>query len=469
MFCSAGGNTGIVNFAGPIQPSELDKITVTTYFPLTFAFATRTTPPILISRNHIEETMTHSCFLNGKRYNLVDIQVCAPLHKGYKLPGETQVPVAECILSFTPSDPDAQTQSGILLCLPIYESNTPSYDSYLEQIVTDTEIACGYENQIGKTYEGSDQKTLKDSSLRKCVKACCDDAQCLAYTFGGGTCHIKHTIPNLLSAENNNTVSGKIRRDTPKSCSSPSGSNPNALVASLETLLYRKDGSTTHSVIAYKTCFETISEKRRQDGKKVDAQTHSLYIMVFPNGIRMRPASYQQLVLRANGALPSYEIPLSIRAWEPTILRYRMSNGTKNPTELSSSGQIYSTTVSTCTEEFHDRFEYMFLPPRSDTRAPTSASSSGDTQDSCRRLTTEQYKCVPFHEGTDLSDNVVIPGGTTLADVLNKQKKGKENKDEISEGLTPGEIEGIVGGSIGGVLLLYAVYRVVTYAFNRPS
>lgn len=470
MFCSAAGHTGIVHFAGPILPSELDDIKVTSYFPLTFAFAARTTPPTLLNQNHIEDGIGNSCFLKGKRYNLVDIQLCSPLHKGYKLPGETQVPVAECILSFAPSGMDSQTESGILLCLPIYESNTPAYDAYLEQIVSDTEIACGYENQVGKTYEGPDQKTIKDASLRQCVKACCDDAQCLAYTFGGGTCHIKHTIPNLLST-GDATVSGKIRRDLPKSCAAaPSGSSSaNSLVATLETLFYRSDGSTTHSILAYKTCFESMEQSR--------PRTHSLYIMVFPKGIQMRPASYQQLVLRANGSLPQYQIPGILRGGFPTLFRYRMENGKKVPTEISRSGRLYITSLSTCTEEFRDRFEYLHLPPRTDTRPPSSSASSpgsGSDPGSCRRLTTEQYKCVPFREGTDLSGNVVIPKGTTLAEILKKQKEAKNAAQgtpttDALGGLSTGEIEGIIGGSIGGIILLYVVYRGVTYLFNRPS
>lgn len=463
MFCSARGNTGIVHFAGPIQPSELEDIKVTSYFPLTLAFAARTTPPTLLSRNHIEDRTGNSCFLNEKRYNLVDIQVCAPLHKGYKLPGETQVPVAECILSFEPSGMDHQTVSGILLCLPIYESNSPAYDAYLEQIVSDPDIACGYENQVGKTYEGNDQNTIQNSTLRKCVKACCDDAQCLAYTFGGGTCHIKHTIPNLLST-GDDTVSGKIRRNL-SSCSAPSGSSSaSSLVATLESLFYRADGSTTHSILAYKTCFESMERSRPRN--------NSLYVMVFPKGIQMRPASYQQLVLRANGSFPEYNVPGTLRNHQPTLVRYRMENGKKVPTEISDVGRLYVTTLSTCTEEFRDRFEYLLLPPRADTRPPSSGSGSGN-QESCRRLTTEQYKCVPFREGTDLSGNVVIPRGATLADVLKKQKEAKNAAKGTpggqAPGLSTGEIEAIIGGSIGGIILLYAVYRGVTYIFNRPS
>jgi hypothetical protein len=463
MSCSASSNTGFVHFAGPIQPSELQAITVSSYFPLTFSFAPRTTIPTMIASNQIDENFGTTCIYQGKYYYMINVQVCSPLHKGFKLPGETQTPVAECILTYMPWPKEGL--SGIVLCFPIYDSGTPVYDGYLDQIVNDTEISCGYENETGKAYEGEGQQTIKNSTLRQCIKSCCDDTQCLAYSFGGGTCHIKHTIPALLST-GDNTVSGKIKRGVaPTGCSA---SSPNALVSTLESMLYQPNGSTTHSIIAYKTCFETMKPS-----------TQSLYVMVFPKGIRMRSASYQQLVLRANGTLPSYKVPPVIRDNEPTVLRYRMENGRKVATESSPQGEVYTTTVSTCTEEFQQRFEHFILPARKDTRQPSSSSSSSSSavstrleeNKSCLQRTTEQYKCVPFNEATDLNGNIVIPGNTTLEDVLKKQKESKESQDQAqtSVSLSTEAIEGIIGGSIGGIILLYAAYRGATYIFNRPT
>lgn len=480
MSCSASSNTGVVHFAGPLQPSELKAMTVTSFFPLTFSFAPRTTIPTLLNNNQIEEDVGNTCFYLGKQHFLRSVQLCSPLHKGYRLPGETQTPVAECILTYTPSREKTDVDA-ILLCFPIYDSGTPAYDGYLDQIVNDTEISCGYENEVGKTYEGDDQKTVKDTTLRQCVKTCCDDAQCLAYSFGGGTCHIKHTIPNLLST-NDAMVSGKIKRGLSTSCSSNSSSgsgSANSLVSTLESLLYQSNGTTTHTIIAYKTCFET---------KK--PATHGLYMLVFPKGIRMRSSSYQQLVLRTNGTLPAYRLPPVVRDDKPTVIRYRMDDGKKIPTEFSSKGELYTTTVSTCTEEIQKRFEYFVLPSRTSSIKPstsarssrilgstsatsaTSATSSTGAQESCRTRTTKQYKCIPFNEATDLSGNVVIPGSTTLEDILKKQKESKTNPKEVgstSLSLSTEAIEGIIGGSVAGILFAYAVYRAVTYIFNRPT
>jgi hypothetical protein len=478
MSCSALSNTGFVHFTGPIQPSELKSITDISYFPLTFAFSSRSTIPTLLASNQIEGGMGNSCVYLGKRYNLTNIQVCSPLHKGYKLPGETQTSVAECILTYAPSDKSQPPVSGIIICFPIYDSGTPAYDGYLDQIVNDTEIQCGYENVIGKMYEGSDQQTIKDTSLRQCIKSCCDDTNCLAYSFGNGTCHIKHTIPNLLST-GDGAISGKINRNIKPTCS-PS-STPTSLVNQIESMFYQPDGSTTHSIIAYKTCIET---NRGSEG---------LYVFVFPKGIRMRSSSYQQLVLRLNGTLSEYTIPMTIRGDNMTLLRYRMDNGRKLPIEYSAEGKVYITTVSTCTEEFYKGFEHFILPSRKNVRtssgAQTSRNNTNPSQivesftsspsesdgNSCRRLTTQQYKCVPFNEATDLSGNIVIPGNTTLDDILKKQKenKAKQNQGTVTapgtETLSSEAIEGIIGGSIGGIILFYLGYRGITYIFNRPT
>ena len=481
MFCSASANNGFVHLAGPLQSSEVTSITAKDHFPLSFAFAQRTTIPTLFNSKYIED-YGNSCTYRGNKYNLDNIQICSVLHKGYKLPGETNEPVAECILSYRNTNLDSNSPLGIVVCLPIYDTGTPTYDGYLDQIVTDNGIGCGYENEVGKTYDGETKQTIEDSTLRKCIKACCEDTQCLAYTFGGGKCYIKHSIPNLLST-GDDTVSGKIKRDQKPTCSLPSSlssgsssSSANSLVFSLESLFYKSDGSTTHRVIAYNTCFETIN-----NGGNVSTR-QSLYVLYFPKGIVMRSPSYQELVLRMNGTLQSYDIPPAMRNNESTIAKYRMNQGNKEVEESSSSGKVYITTVSTCTEEFRKRFEF-FVFPRRISRQPSSSlhrsgqgqgqDQTGDTEQ-CKMLPTEQYKCVPFNEATDLKDNLVIPGNTTMAEILRKQKEVKEagvtKKISGSMGnLSTEQIEGIIGGSIGGIVLLIILYRGITYIFNRPS
>lgn len=478
MFCSASANNGIVHLAGPIQPSEVTAITAREHFPLSFAFAQRTTIPTIFNSKYIED-YGNSCSYRGKVYNLENIQICSVLHKGYKLPSDTDVPVAECILSYRTSNIDKNSPTGILVCFPIYDTGAPLYDGYLDQIVTDSEIGCGYENQVGKTYDGETKRTIEDTSLRKCIKSCCDDAQCLAYTFGGGKCHIKHSIPNLLST-GDATVSGKIKRDQKPACSasgSSSSSSANSFVFSLESLFYQKNGSTTHSIIAYTSCFETTTHGGSLSSRQ------SLYVLYLPKGIHMRSASYQELILRMNGTLQPYHVPPVMRNDDYTLSKFRMNGGNKEILEYSPKGELYTTTISTCTEEFRKRFEYFRLPPRpskqlqsarGSSQSGNTSSKTEDTTGQCKMLTTEQYKCVPFNEATDLKGNIVIPGNTTMADILNKQKEAKSGGitqmgGELLAGLSTDDIEAIIGGTIGGILLAFIVYRGVTYFFNRPS
>jgi len=460
-FCSASGNSGFVHLAGPLQSTEVKAITVTSYFPVTLSFTARTTPPMILNGNEIQEENTHECLHRGNRYSLANIQLCAPLHKGYKLPEDppNQTPVAECILTYRWKQGEnnkTPSHAGILLCLPLYDSGQPAYDTYLDQIVNDPDLACGYENQVGKRYEGADQKTIQDTTLRTCVKACCDDAQCLAYTFGSGTCHIKHTIPNLLST-GDNTISGKIKRGEKPAAATASSAT--GIAAPLSSLFYEKEGQTTHSVIAYPTCFESMKDQ--------SSYTNHVYVMVFPKGVRMRPASYQQLLLRMNGVLPAYRVPPVLRNSGKTILRYRMENGTKTPTEWSDAGEVYTTTVSTASEEFVDRFEYFIVPPR-----PSSTAS--------KRRTIDQYKCVPFNESTDLVDGkTVIPGKGTLEEILAKQKQAKEKATNAASGgaaaaaapsfdpTNPETAGAIIGGIVGAGFLMLAIY-LLRRVFNRP-
>lgn len=469
--CPVSGNSGVVHLSGPLQPSEIKNISEKGYIPISLCFSPRTTVPSLLNTNEIMEDTRASCVYLGKVYHLISIQVCSPLHKGYILPEDSarDPSSAECILTYAPSDTvEEGPLSGIILCLPIYQSTTPMYDSYLDQIATDKDITCGYQNEQGKTYEGTDNRVIENSTLRKCTKACCDDAQCLAYTFGSGKCHIKHTASNLVSSRDNTTISGNIKRGQLTS-PVPPPSTPQALVSTLQSLFYLPDGTTTHPIIGYKTCFESTKNNIQS--------IHTLAVYVFPKGIRMLPASYLYLVQRMSSPLPSYRIPSSVRKDGRTFMRQRMNNGAKELTEPSMKGEIYTTTVSTCTEEFRGRFEYFTLPSHSFTECKRDGSTrvSPRPDSSCRRLPTSQYKCVPFNEKTDVKGGLVYPTGATLKDVLESQKKAadaaaaKQGESTSVGGLTPAQIEGIIGGSIGGIVLLYLVYRGVTYIFNRPS
>ena len=130
MSCPPDVNSGFIQIVGPILQQDLNSITVKSY-PLSIAFAPRTTRPTLIG-NRIDESTENTCTYKGKRFSLVDVQICSVTNKGYILPGETNKPVAELIISFSANNSanDLSSLSGILLCVPIY-GNKKTYFTYV--------------------------------------------------------------------------------------------------------------------------------------------------------------------------------------------------------------------------------------------------------------------------------------------------------------------------------------------------
>ena len=134
MFCPADANTGLVQLVGPIAASDLKGIT-NSQAPLSIKFEPRSTPPSL-SGNRIEESVENICTYNAQKFFLESVQIVSSVHTGYNLPGNTDTPVAELILSFCAKSPPSSSLqlAGLLMCFPIYESSSTSHDAYLNQI-----------------------------------------------------------------------------------------------------------------------------------------------------------------------------------------------------------------------------------------------------------------------------------------------------------------------------------------------
>jgi hypothetical protein len=226
-------------------------------------------------------------------------------------------------------------------------------------------------------------------------------------------------------------------------------------VPTLQSIFYGWDDDTTQTSIAYKTCFETIDRNNQPSSK-------SLYVVVFPNGIHLTQAGFQQLLIQLNGNLPPYMIPVSIRGGDSTLRSYKFDDdGNKVPTITSQDGIIYSTPISSCSDEFNNRFEYFTLPPR----LPASVSSKYNS-DQCPYYKTTQYKCVPFNQLKDLSGNYVIPGNKTLDTILYEQQQAKikETSGDIkSNELSTEQIEAIIASVAGIGIVAMLVLGVGSY------
>jgi hypothetical protein len=474
MFCSSDVNTGFIQLVGPIQQQDLNTITVKSY-PLSTSFKPRTTIPSLIG-NRIDESTENTCTYRGQRFSLVDVQICSAMSKGYSLPGQTTQPVAELVLSFSTNNPakDVSSLSGILMCIPIYDSGTPNHGDYLNQLIDPSVPSCNYTHLVGSDYTGGDYRQIPNSSLTSCIKACCDDINCLAYTFTNGTCYMKNTIPSLRKTGDVNMITGTVDHNVKNTsttplivkCSNPSsdGKQKNkddkkSGVPNLETIFYGWDGDTTQTSIAYKTCFESIDSNNLPTSR-------SIYVVIFPNGITLTQSGFQQLLLQLNSNLPSYSIPPAIRGGDSTLRSYRFDDdGNKVPTMISQDGIIYSTPISSCTDEFKHRFEFFTLPPRSS----STSSFSKVTDEQCPYYKTTQYKCMPFNQLKDLSGNYVIPGNKTLDTVLSEREKSKMTIDDINspKTLSTEQIEGIIAGVAGVAIASIIALKVGSWISNH--
>jgi len=371
MACPANSNSGLTQLTGNISTTILNSITEKT-FPLHINFAPRTTVPHL-NGNRIEESTSNTCRYEGHKFALADVQICKPVHTGYTLPGQTTTPSAELILSFSSATPSTtlKNYSGVLLCLPIYQSTVGAYDGYLNQIVQP-----------------------------------------------------------------------------------PDASSPTAMVPTLQSLFYKSPKDTSQTSINYATCFETVDKNKK-------LKSHSLYIVVFPNGIQLKPDVYA-LLLKQIGSLVPYSCPPAIRGTDPTVLTYSFDNdGNKISTSTSSDGNIYTTPFSTSSTEFVNRFQYCTLPPR----LPVDQSAQYGS-DQCPYYKTTEYKCMPFDQLKDLNADgtVVIPGNKSLADVLKEKEEAKKKQEDTDKGtpsgsMTAQDIAIMVGSGagviVGGLLFMY--------------
>jgi len=365
MSCPLGINTGIIQLVGPIQSRMIDSISNNSN-PLTIAFAPRISVATLI-KNKINESNNNTCTYRSTKFSLVDVQICSVIHTGYIIPGMSDRPKAELILSFYNSS--TNDISGILLCIPIYTSSTPQYNTYLTTVINQSDSA---------------------------------------------------DIPTL------------------------------------ETIFYNSKKDTNQHSFAYKTCFETQSS---------DNSLHSkyLYIHVFPKGIHLDTKVYYDLSTTLNNLIPAFTIPPAIRGGDKTVQQHDIKTVNqaivKTPTELSSTGEIYKTNLSTTDALFINTFEYFTSPPR----LPISNQTNSDK---CPYYKTNQYKCVPFNQLTDLdsSNTYVVPGSKSLDTILEeKNKKQTSEKPSLYSSianLSPGEIDAIAGSTIGFICLFLIVLKV---------
>jgi hypothetical protein len=134
-FCDINGNTGFIQLRGTISQSTLNSKKISGSHPIQLQVGPRSTPPS-ISGKQINDLASNSCSFRTNAtelYTLVDIKICSPLHTGYNLPDMNGTPSAEMILSFS------RDHKGVLLCLPLFNTNRSDNDAYLNEVIDQTQ------------------------------------------------------------------------------------------------------------------------------------------------------------------------------------------------------------------------------------------------------------------------------------------------------------------------------------------
>lgn len=370
-YCPVGVATGIVTLKGPVSPDTAMTIMVNNP-PFTFAPAPRNTPPTMIG-NKIEDSYENTVIYKSNKYGMAHVvQICAPMHTGY--PSRSgALPVAELIIAFSNTKLTGSFPSGILLCVPIYESSAESHVAYINQLINST-----------------------------------------------------------------------------------------APVASLQTIFFENKNDNTQYSMGYQTCIEVAGGS----APTYTITNYNLFVLVFSEGIKISSKSFQSLVSKITGGpggkLPQFQLPPALRDGSPTVSAYTFdNNGNKIQTAVSQEGYLYTTQVSTGTDDFSNRFE-IFPPPK------LSSSSNTMFNESCPYYKSTQYKCVPFDRIQNMAGKYVIPEGTQLSKIISGQNKTMSADMSSSGGISTSTIETAVA-AVGGIILAGAFALIIGHYVVKLS
>ena len=216
--------------------------------------------------------------------------------------------------------------------------------------------------------------------------------------------------------------------------------------------------ANTQPSFGYRTCFQTQVDTRT-------TKPYSTYVLVLPNGIYLLNSDYT----RISSSLIKYKVPSTITNNRPIILSYTFNEGRLNTIttspEISQQSMMYTTQISTSSDDFQNKFEYFM-------KNITSVQSKKQT----RRFTTSQYKCIPFNREENLileNGNIYVTPGeknTPLQTILDENKKKQDEEDAKNNNvmtqvdkLGTNIAVGIV--SAGGILCIIGI----AYAMNAVT
>ena len=362
------------------------------------------------------------------------------MNKGFILPN-MNIPVAELILTYYNKSNTLTNISTVLICVPIYNTGNPINHEYIVQLIDSTLKICDYENKIGMNYDGEEYKKSSNTNLSTCIQSCCNDTNCLAYTFNKGNCSLKKSVTTYISTGDDSYHTGKVDKSKPSTCSKIT--NDTNKVYTLESIFNTDPIQTS---FGYISCYDLINENK-------DITSQSMAIFVFPNGIHLQPKQYEQIVLQLNGNLSLYSLPSTIRDGKKSIHTYNIINNVKNPTSISSEGYIPIVSISSSSHDFNKKIDYFIKGP---IFPKTSKQSKND-------LNISQYKCVPFKSLQKGDGQVPV----TLDMIYNKQNEIITKQQDFTFDISPLVYEILLG--ICGCIIVIGVLLFITFSSDTSN
>jgi hypothetical protein len=163
-----------------------------------------------------------------------------------------------------------------------------------------------------------------------------------------------------------------------------------------------------------------------------------------------------------SSTIKRYKAPIPIKGTDPTVVRYRFDdNGNKKSTATSAEGFLYTTQISSCSDEFKNYIQYFTIPPG----LPSSSKVAGSRSNKLYRP--DQYKCVPFDQLRDMSGKYVKLGSKSMEQVMSEQQKATlaaQNASASSDSPVDSDstdlILEIVGTGVGVILVSFVAYQI---------
>ena len=470
--CPSSSNKGFIKLPDG-KPGSIQEVVNN---PISTIFGPLSTP-LSLYQNTIIDQSSNSCQYRGHRYDLKDIQICKTIHSGYQLLESIKdTPIAELVLSFSISanQNDRNAPSTLLLCMLIYNTGTPSHDTYLTQLISDYSslAACNFTNNDPGIYYTIDPSLPSQPQPQTqpnyidCLSQCCNDMQCYAYNYDSSSqmCSISYSNPPPKQTNGSKTMqSGSINRNTLPSCGgiqTTTNGNKTAQFTTIESL-FDTEGSTIQSSYSYMMCLDLYD-----NGDDQIASSNTVSVSVFPNGIHLSSKVWDLLYAKMNNTLIDYHMPYTMRNNMRTVEFYTITtDGTS--IILSTDGAINSAAPFTgCSNTMQFSIEKYMEPPKKLTTM--SLKRSSDRRD---LIPTEQYKCSPFHQKTDLdkSGKYVKRGGATLADIVKDENTILTDENNTATEMFPDKFASSALSAAGVLVIVLLVGYGVKWGLESAS